>query len=177
MQSQKDALSIKVTSDYITFKGAMMADFISSKWLTSHSHTITTFHPADNSLEQFLESLAIIFRSNLFNHHSTLVFGIVARLQPWWRCQKQPWTKITVFHFGRTISGLPGRFLSCNLKRNPLACNIFLTINSGFVFLLRIRLIFLERATLSRWSVKTTSFILHFRTRLIGINGWIIPTF
>ena len=54
-------------------------------------------------------------------------------LQPLWRCQKQPWTKMTVLYLGSTISGLPGRSFRCRRNLYPMRCSKDLTFISGFV--------------------------------------------
>ena len=44
-----------------------------------------------------------------------------ARLHPTCPCQKQPFTKTTVFHLRNTRSGRPGNWRPCNLKRSSEA--------------------------------------------------------
>lgn len=68
--------------------------------------------------------------------NSRLVSGIVAYLQFWWPCQKQPLIKMAVLYFGRTMSGLPGISFRCNRKRKPCANKKRRTKTSGLVFLL-----------------------------------------
>src|SRR5687767_14488378 len=83
---------------------------------SSHSQTITDFHPSLRSARRCTLSRAALPVS-FSSQNSRRFVGVVQFLHPLWRCQKQPWTKITVLYFGRTISGLPGRFLTCRRKR------------------------------------------------------------
>ena len=82
----------------------------SSLWvsLVSHSHTITTSQPSC-----FKDDTAVVsrfrFEANLSAQNSLRVLGVVVRLHPSWRCQKQPWTKITFRRPRNTMSGRPGR--------------------------------------------------------------------
>jgi hypothetical protein len=47
-------------------------------------------------------------RANLSSQNARRVFGVVAFLHPGCRCQKQPWTKITLLMDGMQMSGVPG---------------------------------------------------------------------
>lgn len=102
------------------------------------------------SLKTFLSIFAF--------HHSVLVFGNLKYLQFSCPCQKQPLIKITVLYFDRTISGLPGNFLSCNLYLNPFANKNLRISISGFVSLLLIRLILKLLVFLSCTSAITLNF-------------------
>ena len=75
-----------------------------------HSQTVTTFQPSFLMALTLRRSLATFF-SNLSAQKDTRVFGIVAFEQDTWRCQKHPWTKITLLRSGKTISGVPGNDL------------------------------------------------------------------
>src|SRR5689334_19773333 len=41
---------------------------------------------------------------SFFSHHSRRWVGVAQLLHPLCRCQKQPWTKMAVLYFGRTMS-------------------------------------------------------------------------
>ena len=92
------------------------------------------------------------FESNLLSQKFCRDLGVYAYGHFSCRCQKHPWTNITVLNRGRTISGLPGRSFRCNLKRYPFLCNIERIASSGFVLLPRIRDIISERLALVRIS-------------------------
>lgn len=111
--------------------------------LVSHSQTTKTRQPNSISLSAFILSL-LLFSVILFSQNSVLVLGTLKYSQSW-PCQKQPCTKITVLYLGNTISGFPGRFLLCSLKRNPAACNALRTRISGLVFADLIARMFFER--------------------------------
>lgn len=68
----------------------------------------------------------------LFSHHSVRVLGVTKYLHP----HAHGRNNRELGYFVKTISGLPGNFLSCSLYLNPYICKSFLTTNSGFVFLL-----------------------------------------
>ncbi len=102
--------------------------------LTLHSQAIITFHPSFLSAWSAFESLAS-FLLIFVNQNSVLVFGTTKYLHPLCPCQKHPCMKMAVLYLGSTISGFPGRVLSCNLYLNPRACRNRLTIISGLVFL------------------------------------------
>lgn len=118
--------------------------FKATKSFVSHSHTISTRQPSSCSWASFRASRAT-FPSNFGIQNSCRVLGVVAYLQPGWRCQKQPCTKIAVWCFDKTISGEPGRDFLWRRKRNPKECSSERTINSGFVFALPTRLMMAER--------------------------------
>lgn len=98
---------------------------------------VMTFQPRILRRLIFFSSLSLFFPIFSF-HHSLLVSGTLKYLHPSWPCQKQPWTKMTVLYFGSTISGFPGRFLTCKRYRNPLENKNLRTKSSGFVSLLLI---------------------------------------
>lgn len=106
------------------------------------------------------------------------VFGIDCLLQPLCWCQKQPLTKMTVFAFGITISGLPGSLSTCSLYLQPCLVRVFLTIFSGRVSLLLI----LDMHTLLCFFVKLSIRHLHLEGNLYSsialqflsiFSGWI----
>lgn len=66
-----------------------------------------------------------------------LVAGYLKYLHRECPCQKHPCTCTTVFHFGRTMSGRPGRPLPCTLNRKPCRHRALRTAFSGLVFLPR----------------------------------------
>ena len=82
----------------------------------SHSHTTSTSHPRRRSAAKFLRS-RWMFCSNFSRQYATRVFGVVVRVQPSWRCQKHPCTKIALRSLGKTRSGVPGRSRRCRRKR------------------------------------------------------------
>ena len=61
-----------------------------------------------------------------------LVFGSLRFMQRW-RCQKHPLTCTTVEYFGSTMSGQPGRLLTCSRNLKPIACSARRTAISGRV--------------------------------------------
>lgn len=105
---------------------------------TSHSQTTNTRQPLASSCWLICSS-RITFFENLASQNSVLDFGIVATLQPGWRCQKHPCTKTTVRCFGRTMSGFPGSFRPCRRKRNPCRWSALRRLTSGLVFSERMR--------------------------------------
>jgi hypothetical protein len=73
----------------------------------AHSHMVTMFQPWLRSASLLRRSRAR-FPSILCFHHARRDFGRRKWGQCSWPCQKQPCTKMTVWCFGRTRSGLPG---------------------------------------------------------------------
>jgi hypothetical protein len=126
---------------------------------SSHSHTIITRQPFAFRSSVDCVSRAM-FRSNFSTQNSVLLFGVVAILHPLCRCQKHPWTKITVLYRVSTISGLPGRSLRCSLNRKPSACNARRSATSGEVFEERIRDMRFDRSDGLRKSIKVPSYRL-----------------
>jgi hypothetical protein len=51
---------------------------------------------------------------NFARQNAALVFGVVAFAQAECRCQKHPWTKMTVRILAKTMSGRPGNARPCN---------------------------------------------------------------
>lgn len=100
----------------------------------SHCHTTMTFQPSFFSSLIFRLSRSM-FAEIFFSQNSAFVAGNLDLLQPGWPCQKQPWTKTAVRYFGRTMSGLPGNFLSWSLYLKPLEKRYLRTRISGFVSL------------------------------------------
>lgn len=86
---------------------AILSASSGNRFFTSHSQITITCQPAASSAACSFLSRATL-RSNLACQNSTLDLGIVAVLHPSCRCQKQPLTKMTVCHFGSTMSGCPG---------------------------------------------------------------------
>ena len=76
-----------------------------------HCHTTPTRHPSLKSSPMLSRSLAT-FRLNFSAQNATFDRGIVAFLQPPWRCQKHPFISSTARHLGKQTSGLPGRLLT-----------------------------------------------------------------
>jgi hypothetical protein len=105
----------------------------SSTLRASHSQISATIQPIAWSASRAARSLSA-FRSNLARQKSGRDAGIFPIGQPWWWCQKQPWTKIAIFRLGNTISGVPGKSRRCRRNRSPTACSALRTNISGLVF-------------------------------------------
>ena len=105
-----------------------------SLFLTAHSQMIPTF-------QLFFCKISIAFLSrktlpsNLCSQKLRLLFGTLANLQLLCLCQKHPCTKIQVFHFLKTMSGLIPKTLQSKRYLKPKAKRVFLIKISGFVFL------------------------------------------
>lgn len=112
-------------------------------FLSSHSHTVRTFHPISVSNWEFNLSLSA-FLSILGRQYSWLEEG-QTNLGQLCLCQKQPFTKITVLYLGNTISGHPGRVRTFFRYRNPFENKYFRTISSGLELVLRICDMFMLR--------------------------------
>lgn len=113
--------------------------------LRAHSQIVKTLQPSESSFFSFLLSrsqLAPIFSIQ----NSVRVAGTLKRWHPW-PCQKQPCTKIATRCFARTISGDPGRDLTCNLKRKPCENKRRRICISGLVSFCRIARIFARRCS------------------------------
>lgn len=117
-----------------------------------HSQRTSTRHPASRSRRVFRASRSML-ASNLVCQCLVLLAGVAVRRQFGCLCQKQPWTKITSWYLGSTISGLPGRSLTLIRNRNPCACRYLRTFNSGRVFLPRMPDIIRERVFVSTISI------------------------
>lgn len=117
----------------------------------AHSHKTATRHPSPNKAQTFALSRRT-FDRNFACQKSTFVSGVVAFEQASCRCQKQPRTSITTRHFGKTMSGRPGRRESWIRNRKPRAWRARLSKSSGFVFAPLIPDIILERVCLSTTS-------------------------
>lgn len=76
-------------------------------FLSPHSQTTITFHPASRSNSLFRLSRATLPRI-LGSQYSGLEDGQTKRGQSC-LCQKHPFTKITAWYLGRTMSGQPGK--------------------------------------------------------------------
>ena len=120
-----------------------------------HSQILNILHPWVWSW-----SITCVSRRTLVESFSCqkakLLLGMVAYLQLGWRCKKQPFTKIQSLYFASTRSGFPGRLGACSLNLNPLECKNRRSVISGFVFLLRIPDIRLERVFVSTMSIRHT---------------------
>jgi hypothetical protein len=77
-------------------------------FFTSHSQTTIVLHPISCNAANPCASLSAL-RFNLVCQYSRFDTGILPSLQSWWKCQKQPCTKITALYLGNMISGCPGR--------------------------------------------------------------------
>lgn len=119
---------------------------------------MATRHPLHRSAARTVQSRAI-FCLNLDSQNSGRVEGVVQNLQPSWRCQKQPCTKITALNFGNTKSGRPRIFVTCRRKRNPREWSTRRRAISGLVFLLWIPAIMRERVG---WSTISVACLLAF---------------
>jgi hypothetical protein len=73
----------------------------------SHSHITSDRHREAASFLRLTRSRNR-FASNFERQKITLDFGMRARGHPRWRCQKQPWTKMTLRAPMKTMSGAPG---------------------------------------------------------------------
>lgn len=124
--------------------------------LSAHSQITATRQPRCLSASTFRPSRRTL-PENFASQNATFVLGHAAAAHPLWRCQKQPWTKITARNFGRTRSGRPGSSPACNRKRKPAACSAALTARSGLVLELRIPDIILDRVFMSTTSKATPS--------------------
>lgn len=113
---------------------------------TRHSQTTITRQPRRRSSLRERSSRSTL-RANFASQNSRRVSGVVAREHPLCRCQKQPFTKITVPYFRSTMSGVPGNALSHRRNRNPSPCSNDRMRFSGPVSLLRTRDILRERAS------------------------------
>jgi hypothetical protein len=123
-----------------------MAPVTSGSKLSAHSHTTSTRHAALVRLRIAATSRSLLAES-LASQNSVRVAGSLNNGHPLCRCQKQPCTKMAACHFGKTISGLPGRPLACKRKRSPACHSARLTRSSGPVFLPRIFDIAAERCS------------------------------
>ena len=119
----------------------------------AHCQTTSTRQPSEINSSYSRRSRSL-FVSSFRVQNSTFVSGTVAFLQSACACQKHPLTKTTVFHFGRTISGLPGKSDRLSLYRNPRSNKRCLTKISGFVPFERIRDITSERFARENLSIR-----------------------
>lgn len=123
---------------------------------SSHSHTTKTRQPS-TSRDAFVRRSLATFASNLRVQASTLLFGVLVRRHPSWRCQKHPCTKTTARNRGRTMSGVPAKSRRCSRNRSPSACNPLRSRSSGLVSRPRTRDISADLACDDRKSVTRTS--------------------
>lgn len=115
----------------------------------SHSQIISTFHPASSSFCRTRQSRSTV-RRNLADQNSTLLAGIVVRLQPC-RCQKQPCTNSAKRYLGNTKSGVPGKSDLWIRNRCPALCNLLRTMISGAVSFDRTLAMIALRLVWSTW--------------------------
>jgi hypothetical protein len=142
---------------FCAFRFSITRPIVSSNdFFNSHSHIVMTFQPISLNSWLCLMSFSIL-RWNFCCQYSELVLGVAAYLQPSCLCQKQPWTKITVLYFGRTISGFPGRAVTFFRYLNPQRNKYFRTLTSIEVFVLRMRDIFLLLCSLETLSAMKSS--------------------
>ena len=120
--------------------------------LRAHSHITSTLQPRLIICLTCLSSLSV-FCLNFSSQLSRFCSGIVANLHPLCLCQKHPCTKIAKWYLAKTISGLPGNFLSWSRYRNPRECKKHRTNNSGLVSLPLIPAIMRDRVWASTISV------------------------
>ena len=113
---------------------------------SSHSQTVMTFQPKAFKSSVFLWSRST-FRSIFGLQYSWFELGHT-NLGQLCLCQKHPLTKMAVRYLGSTISGHPGSFFTFFRYLNPCEKRYFLTISSGFEFVLRIWDIFILRTSL-----------------------------
>ena len=123
---------------------------------TRHSQTTITRQPSSRSSLRTRSSRATL-RANFASQNSRCASGIVAREQFLCRCQKHPFTKITVLCLFRTMSGVPGNDLSHSRNRNPSACSSDRIFTSGFVSRLRTRDMLRERTSAE---IRSTTLLL-----------------
>lgn len=104
--------------------------------LIAHSQTVTTRHPSAVNWTVAMWS-RFLFAVILVCQNSTRVAGQRNSRQSC-PCQKQPCTNMTARHFGRTMSGRPGRSPLWRRNLNPIAWSAFRTTISGLVLRERI---------------------------------------
>lgn len=110
----------------------------------AHSQTTPTRQERRLSSETVRAS-RLRFDSSFSLQKSSRVAGRRNSRQLACACQKQPCTNTTVFHFGRTMSGFPGRPFLCSRNRIPARQSRDRSWRSGFVSRPRIRAISAER--------------------------------
>lgn len=91
------------------FKKAVIRSANASGSVVSHSHIVSTFHPAARSFFRFFRSRRWLFLS-FGRQYSVRDLGMCESMQPRCWCQKQPRISIILFSRVKTRSGLPGRF-------------------------------------------------------------------
>ena len=129
------------------------SNFIAKFFQTVFTHILFQFaFPNNQHLPPHIYELLMIFHIPLYisvdfgDPIFTLEEGQTKRPQLC-LCQKHPFTKITVWYLGSTMSGHPGRFRRFFRYRKPFENKYFLTISSGFELVLRICDIFLLRTS------------------------------
>lgn len=125
---------------------------MSSTSAVSHSQMTSARHPSARIAFRFRASRSV-FDLNLAAQNSARVLGVVQFLQPPWRCQKQPCTKIATRDRTKTRSGVPGRARLCSRNRYPNRWAALRTASSGAVFRGPIRDIIALRFFLSTMSI------------------------
>src|SRR6185437_10836305 len=99
---------------------------------SSHSQTRSTLQPRCFSSRLTYRS-RFRFRSSFSDQYFTFDVGRFLPPRQQCPCQKHPCTIMILLLLGKTKSGLPGRLLTCNLKRNPSRRTKRRTANSGVV--------------------------------------------
>ncbi len=116
-----------------------------------HSQTTITPQPSRRSRPIFRWSRATL-RVNFSRQNRRFAAGVDRPRGHSRRCQKQPWTKITLRREANTRSGRPGSIALCNRKRKPSPCASRLTTISGAVCFPRTAAIMRLRVALSKQS-------------------------
>ena len=104
----------------------------SSKFFVSHSQIMNAFHPDFSRLKIFSWSRSTV-RCRLDDQNSIFVFGWTEPYLQECECQKHPWINTTIWYFGKTMSGFPGRSFLCSRYRYPCVWNALRVAISGFV--------------------------------------------
>ena len=98
---------------------------------SSHSQIVLTLQPNRRSLRSFSMSRALLPSS--FGSQKPLLVCGTPLLGQRCRCQKHPLTCKAMEYFGSTMSGHPGRLLTCSRNRKPIAWSAWRTMISGRV--------------------------------------------
>ena len=98
---------------------------------SSHSQIVLTLQPNRRSLRSFSMSRALLPSS--FGSQKPLLVCGTPLLGQRCRCQKHPLTCKAMEYFGSTMSGHPGRLLTCSRNRKPIAWRAWRTVISGRV--------------------------------------------
>jgi hypothetical protein len=127
---------------YVTYILLLLRNSLTSRAtfetsLNWHSRTTRTRHPNSVNCPLWLRSRRL-FTSSFSFQKSILDLGSLAILHPSCPCQKHPCMKITACLEGKTMSGVPGRFLTCRRYRKPIPWTRRRSFISGAVSLPRI---------------------------------------